>query len=158
MTQTVDSNMRTIKIGCDPAFRKDGFCICIVDEYKEVGFITFKKYIDFIGWVQNDMPENSKVAIENSYLQKSTFDMRGSKPEVARKSRNVGMNQAASEIAYQLFRQYSKYVRNISPKEKGAKWVNDSTVLRVAKSMGLILPKTKFSQDERDAFKLVTFL
>ena len=61
--------MSKIKIGCDPAFRANGFCVAILDEENTLSFITFKKFIHFISWVQNDLPQNSHIAIENSYLQ-----------------------------------------------------------------------------------------
>lgn len=148
-------------IGVDPAFREKGFCLCIIDTSKEVRFITFDKYLHFISWVQNEMPINTKVSIENSYLQNKTFNMNGSKAVVARTSRNVGMNQAASEIAYQLFCEYTdtKRVLNISPKRKGAKWKDDKIMKYICLQKGFKLPKkARFSQDERDAFKLCTFL
>lgn len=147
-----------IKIGVDPAFRKNGFCIVILDEHKELRFITFKKYLHFISWIQNECPYQSIVCIENSYLQNKTFDMRGSKQEVARKSRNVGMNMAASEIAYQLFCEYSRSVKNISPREKGPKWKNTSYLNHFIKNHKIKHNETKFTQDMLDAFKMLTFI
>ncbi len=146
--------MSKIFIGVDPAFRKNGFCMCIIDENKEVRFITFKLFIHFISWVLNEMPNNAYVAIENSNLQNATFDMRGNKLEIASKSRSVGKNQAISEIAYQLLKEYAIKVNNISPKRKGAKIKFNSYIQGMMASKGLKCGKKEFSQDERDAFQL----
>ena len=78
--------MNKVIIGVDPAFRKNGFCMCIIDEDKEVAFITFKERTNFINWILNEMPKNSFVVVENSNEQNITFDMRGSKQEIARRS------------------------------------------------------------------------
>ena len=145
-----------VYIGCDPAFRQNGFCIAILDENRELQTKTFKKFIDFIGWVQNEMPQKSIVAIENSYLQNSTFDMTGNKSVVARKSRNVGKNQAVSQIAYELFTEYAAKVRNVSPKEKGRKRDN-ALIIQLAKGQGWKVSKKRFNQDERDAIFMLNF-
>ena len=147
-----------VKIGCDPAFRKNGFSIAILDENNELHFKTFKKPINFIGWVMFDMPTNSHVAVENSNLQESTFDMRGTKAVVAKKSRNVGKNQAISQIAYEMFNERALKVLNISPKRKGAKWTDDGVMCGLIRSYNIKAEKRKFSQDERDAFKLLMMI
>lgn len=66
-------------IGIDPAFRKNGFVICIINEQSEVDFITFKDFTAFLDWVFT--APLAIYTVENSYLQDLTFDMRGSKPE-----------------------------------------------------------------------------
>ena len=145
-----------VYIGCDPAFRQNGFCIAILDENRELQTKTFKKFIDFIGWVQNEMPQKSIVAIENSYLQNSTFDMSGPKPVVARKSRNVGKNQAVSQIAYELFTEYAAKVHNVSPKGKGRKRDN-AFIMGIIKRQGWKVSKKRFNPDERDAIFMLNF-
>jgi hypothetical protein len=148
-----------ILVGCDPAFRKGGFAICILDENNELTQKTFDKFIHFISWVQNEMPRNNvKVSIENSYLQNVTFNKFAS----PKQHRNVGMNQSVSEIAYQLFCEYAgtENVKNVSPKEKGRKWTSkDNKIIDgICRKHKITRSKKTWNQDERDAFKLLTFL
>lgn len=149
-----------IKIGVDPAFRKKGFVVAMLNEENVLSFIVFENFTDFIFWVQNQMPKgNVKICIENSYLQNKTFDMTGNKAVIAKKSRNAGMNQAVSQIAYELFCKYAgkKNVLNLSPKAKGKKWTANDTKIIEGICMQHKITKTKktWSQDERDAFKLL---
>lgn len=148
-----------IQIGVDPAFRKNGFAICIIDEDKDVRSIRFKTFLDFLSWLWTDgeAPAKAVVVVENSNLQKSTFDMKGSKAEVARKSRNVGKNQAISQATVDAFR--AKYgdhlVFGISPKQKGRKMTKDQffAMLKYEKH-NYLLTKRTISQDEIDAYQL----
>ena len=119
-----------IKIGCDPAFRNNGFAVCICDENREVRFIVFKKFLHFISWVQNDCPSDAIICIENSYLQNYTFNMTGTRSLLAKRSRDVGKNQAVSEIAFQLFTEYCYKVKNLSPKQKGKKWESKEPLIK----------------------------
>lgn len=141
-------------IGVDPAFRKNGFGMAILDEHKELKFTTFKEFVNFIAWVQNECPKNAIAAIENSYLQNKTFDMRGTLHEVAKKSRNVGLNQAASQIAYELLCDHCLKVYNISPKEKGKKWgkIHAKTII---KQSGYDYDGGMLTQDHMDALKIL---
>lgn len=153
-----------ILIGCDPAFRKNGFAICIIDEDRTVRCIQFKTFLEFLSWLwaEGSAPERAVVTIENSNLQNATFDMSGSKAEIARKSRNVGKNQAISQATVDAFKaKYGKDVFGISPKEKGGKWTNQEfhAVLKSERHTFLVVdPKEyrtgKVSQDKRDAYKL----
>jgi hypothetical protein len=148
-----------IYIGIDPAFRKNGFVICIINEQREVDFITFKDFTAFIDWVWT--APLAIYTVENSYLQDLTFDMRGSKPEIAKKSRHVGMNQAISEATFRILKKmFGSYVFEISPKAKGEKW-NDNQLRLYSKHFkhtvflnykGLIS-----EQDKRDSYKLALF-
>lgn len=146
-----------VAIGVDPAFRKRGFTMCLLDKCFEIGFIQFEKPLDFIGWVLHEMPKGCTVAIENSNLQNVTFDMSGNKATVAKRSRDAGKNMALSQFAHDLFVQHAKKVYNISPQRKGAKWKEDSIMKGIAKQKGWKLFKTRFNQDERDAFKMLLF-
>jgi len=47
--------------------------------------------------------------------------MRGNKNEVARKSRNVGKNQAVSQCTVDLCKTKNKVI-DCSPNQKGGKW------------------------------------
>ena len=146
-----------IYIGIDPAFRKKGFAIAIIDTTDNtVNFKTFRNgFLDFLGWMISDRPNISDTVfcVENSNLQKVTFDMRGNKNVVARKSRNVGKNQAASQYTVDTCRAYGFKVIDLSPKDKGGKWTEDGFKW-VVKSKKLILSKAKPNQDEKDALKL----
>ena len=147
-----------IQIGIDPAFRKNGFAICIIDEDKDVRAIRFKSFLDFLSWlwVDGEAPLKAVVVVENSNLQKKTFDMSGNKSVVARKSRNVGANQAISQAAYDAVScKYGETAFEVSPKQKGAKW-NLDKFFNVLKSEGhtFLMTKKTISQDEIDAYQL----
>tara|TARA_R100000655_G_scaffold23948_1_gene48103 strand:+ start:1192 stop:1674 length:483 start_codon:yes stop_codon:yes gene_type:complete len=143
-------------IGVDPAFRAGGFSICIIDKAKKsVNFKTFKNgFLGFCNWFLNDAPKVGNVlfCVENSNLTRATFDTRGNTLIVARKSRNVGKNQAISQNTADLIR--SKYpLIDLSPAQKGRKWTAEQ-FKRVADSEGHTIEKKRTNQDERDAYKL----
>lgn len=146
-----------IFIGVDPAFRAGGFWAAILDMSDKT--LTFKSF-DLLTWHDflrsQDAPDQCFVMVENSNLQNKSFDTTGNKMEVARKGRNVGCNQAVSELAYQsALRRYGpKNVFQVSPKEKGAKITDARVFLAVLKSDGILLPKETSNQDQRDAAKL----
>lgn len=146
-----------IYIGVDPAFRAGGFWAAILDMAdKTLVFKGFESVLKWDRWLQSpDAPTRCFVLVENSNLQNKTFDTGGSKVEVARKSRNVGCNQAVSELAYQaaVDRYGEKNAMQISPKDKGAKQ-DARTFLALLKSEGILLPKGTTNQDQRDAAKL----
>jgi hypothetical protein len=141
-------------IGIDPAFRANGFAICIIDTSdKSARFVTFKDgFLGFVSWFLNDSPSEAIICIENSNLQKSTFDMRGNKKEVARKSRNVGINQAVSQCTVDLCKTKYKVI-DCSPKQKGGKWNKATFNIVLSQKKHTTIKKTS-NQDERDAYKL----
>lgn len=143
-------------IGIDPAFRKAGFAICIIDEQCEVQGTMFKSFLEFLMWLTTPgkAPENAIIGIENSNLQNVTFDMKGTKGMIAKKSRNVGANQAASQYTVDLCRwKYGEdSVFEISPKEKGAKW-NQRTFRAIGASNKHSFVG-RFNQDQRDAYQI----
>jgi len=146
-----------IFIGIDPAFRKDGFRGCVIDSIaKTVDFISFEDLFDFYFWMKDKKDLQNRrvlVFIENSNLQSVNFDMRGSIAEIARKGRNVGANQAISQLAVQAANMVfgKDNVICISPKAKGSK-LSELQSSALAKQFCLEI-KTR-NQDERDAFKL----
>ena len=145
-----------IYIGIDPAFRKKGFSIAIIDySDRTVNFKTFKNgFIDFSSWLLHDRPLTAVCCIENSNLQDNTFDMSGSKAVVARKSRNVGKNQAVSQNTYDLCRLFYVFTTfGISPKEKGKKWTLQ-TFNGVMESERLTTTAKKVTQDEIDGLQI----
>ena len=121
--------------------------------------LVFRSF-DLLTWHDflrsQDAPGRCFIMVENSNLQNKSFDTTGNKMEVARKGRNVGCNQAVSELAYiSAIRQYgAKNVFQISPKDKGAKIKEHTMFLGLLKAEGILLPKGTSNQDQRDAAKL----
>lgn len=146
-------------IGCDPAYRKNGFSLCFIDIDRTVRFITFKEPLDFIGWLLHERPSDAIVYIENSKAQKGVFSkyFKGKSLQVAASAgERVGMNKCYSDVAYKLFKEVykDKYVFSVTPSQKGAKWINDSIPKAACLSLKLNLLKSKMNQDERDSLKL----
>ena len=144
-------------VGIDPAFRINGFAMAIIDsKTKTVVYSQFKAgFIDFSKWaIQNQqMFDKTLICVENSNLMNRTFDMRGSKLVIARKSRDVGKNQAISQNVVDLCQSLGFSVIEMSPKGKGNKW-NHSTLEQVLNDEGLKPEVNKTNQDKRDACKL----
>lgn len=140
-------------IGIDPAFRKSGFGVAVI-QGDTLDLIVFKNgFLDFMIWF-NDLPsdEDTIIVVEDSSLIKASFDKRGNVGVLARKARNVGMNQAISSITVDICKSRFPAV-GVSPKEKGTKW----TALgweAVVKASGYKLLSKKRSQDIRDATQL----
>jgi len=143
-------------IGIDPAFRKSGFAICIIDEDGEAQGRMFKSFLDFLQWLTapGEAPERAIVGIENSNLQNVTFDMKGTKGMVAKISRNVGANQAASQYTVDACKWHygDKYVFEVSPKQKGAKWTQ--AIFRAVAKSNKHTIVGRFNQDQRDAYQI----
>lgn len=142
-----------IFLGFDPAFRKNGFAICSIED-KDVYFKRFKNYTHFLGWLYHDRPDMAFCCVENSNLTDATFNRGGGIASKMKQSRNVGKNQAASQIAVDLLRiVYGKEnVVDISPKQKGKKWPK-MYAKAVAKQEKHVLP-SKLNQDEIDAYQI----
>ena len=147
--------MRTL-IGVDPALRIKGMAVCIIADRTMI----FKKYIRFVDFI-NDVITwsqfNPVVLVEDSSLQNITFNNSTNRAILSRMSRNVGMNQAASRIAYEWIKEHDIEAYTISPEAKGKKF-NKDVFMRVVASERLKFEpdfKTaKISQDEIDAFFL----
>lgn len=151
-----------IYIGIDPAFRKNGFAVCIIDDDKTVRALVMKSFLEFIAWLRDDAPEKAIAVVENSNMQNKTFDMSGNKATIAKKSRNVGANQAVSQITFELIKEkYGNLAFQVSPKQKGRKWTSAMflQVLKSEKHTYLVVdPKElktkKFKQDSIDAYQI----
>lgn len=144
-----------IRIGIDPAFRKNGFGVCIIDETNDIRFLRVASFLDFLRWLGTDAPaENVTVVIENSNMQDATFGGRMSYNQFGARSRDAGKNMAVSQCTVDacVYKWGATNVRGISPKQKGRKWTK-LQAKAVALSMGLQLPK-KTTQDDIDAFQL----
>ena len=151
---------RNIYIGIDPAFRQNGFAMCIIDEDNTVNFIIFKNgFRDFQKWLFQDAPACAFVAVENSNLQDTTFDMRGTKQTIAKVSRSVGKNQAISQCVVDACNEKEGFtVFDISPAEKGKKIVNlqyfDAIMEQEKHKEVHGYSGNKNEQDKRDAYML----
>ncbi len=142
-------------IGIDPAFREKGFAICFLsiennNNYHrfmtlEKPYHFFKKFNDF---------DDFYFGVENSNLQNLTFRESKKISVAERVSRNVGANQAVSQMVVDFLKEYygEQKVYEFSPREKGKK---DTQLDHERKCLALKLqPNKRTSQDERDAFKL----
>jgi len=150
-----------ILIGIDPAFRENGFAVCtILCTKKEVRFEImkdFKDFLNFANFLHHAYPRQELfICVENSNLQKASFDTTGSKLVVARKSRNVGMNQAISQIVVDTLKAGNYKVKEVSPLAKGTKWDHKTTqaIMDQEKYLVINYKGLKTEQDKRDAFKL----
>jgi len=153
-------------IGIDPSFREKGFAVCVIGGGEAV-FKVFKGFIDFVEWINlykksNDYFDglylNISICIENSNLTNATFDKRGSKPVIAKISRDAGKNQAISQITVDYCcLLFPNAVTELSPLQKGAKVENDTIFRAIANDAGIELTNYKGQvgeQDKRDAFML----
>lgn len=149
--------MRTL-IGVDPALRLNGMAACFILPDKVVEFKKYKRFVDFLkDAILWNMYENPVVLIEDSSLQNITFNNSTNRAILSRLSRNVGMNQGASRIAYEWIKEHGCECYNISPEQKGRKWAKD-VFLKIFEREGYKFEanfKTnKISQDEIDCFAM----
>jgi hypothetical protein len=143
-----------VVIGIDPAIRKNGFALCFYDTINKTVDFQIMDFIDFVFYVMDRDTYSYKFAVENSNLQNLSFDMKGNKGVLARKSRNVGMNQAVSQLTCDLLKRRGFEVVEISPKQKGAK-LEHETFKALTMNMAVSNYKgLKGEQDKRDAFKI----
>jgi hypothetical protein len=143
-----------VVIGIDPAIRKNGFALCFYDTINKTVDFQIMDFIDFVFYVMDRDTYSYKFAVENSNLQNLSFDMKGNKNVLARKSRNVGMNQAVSQLTCDLLKRRGFEVVEISPKQKGAK-LEHETFKALTMNMTVSNYKgLKGEQDKRDAFKI----
>jgi hypothetical protein len=131
---------------------------CFIKPDKEVRFTKYKRFVDFIldvpKWAQYECPV---VLVEDSSLQNVTFNSSINRAILSRISRKVGMNQAASRIAYEWIKENGCEAYNISPLQKGSKWTKISFI-KVFQNEGYKFESNfkpaKISQDEIDCFTL----
>ena len=145
-----------VVIGIDPAIRKNGFALCFYDTINKTIDFQIMDFIDFILFSEDAMEatDNFAFCVENSNLQNLSFDMTGNKNVLARKSRNVGMNQAVSQLTCDLLKRRGFEVVEISPKQKGSK-LEHETFKALTMNMTVTNYKgLKGEQDKRDAFKI----
>ena len=144
---------KPIFIGIDPAFRINGFGICIIDHTKEISYKTFRSVADYLFFILQLDADNVVVScIENSNLQPEIFNKPKTKAEQIKNAQGVGKNQATSQIVYDFTKRlYPKTTYQVSPKGKGAK-PTPLQARQLAKGFTqLVIPS---NQDEADALKL----
>jgi len=149
----------TCLIGIDPAFRKNGFCVVIIDEQKTAAAKIFKSFLDFLKWLP-EAPDNPIVTVENSNEEQALFAylQKGSAQKRIAAGMAVGKNMAASQYTVDACRfrwgGIGK-VYSVSPSRKGTKW-NAETFKRMLKADNITLADAKHfgTQDARDAYKL----
>lgn len=148
--------MRTL-IGVDPALRLNGMAACFINYDKTVVFKKYKRFVDFLKDSVRWKLLKPVVIIEDSSLQNITFNNSTNRAILSRMSRNVGMNQAASRIAYEWIKDNGCEVYNISPEQKGKKWSKEM-FLKIFEREGYKFEPdfkpAKISQDEIDCFSL----
>lgn len=139
-------NRNRIRVGIDPAFRKNGFAICIVDETNSAYFKIFKTFLDFFGWAIHERPDNAIWIVENSNLQNNCWQ---------KNAMAVGKNQAASQLTVDLLKSLKCEVYDISPREKGKVW-NAIIFKNMVYTRKNLLINFKNTEDERCAYQLAT--
>jgi hypothetical protein len=149
--------MRTY-IGVDPAIRLNGMAACFILPDKQVVFKRYKRFVDFLIHAQDYRSFYLPVVlVEDSSLQNVTFNSSINRAILSRMSRNVGMNQGASRIAYEWIKLQGCEAYNISPEQKGKKWGKE-IFMKVFQNEGYKFEKNfkpaKISQDEIDCFTL----
>lgn len=152
-TKTLKEMNDLVFIGIDPSFRKDGLGVAFLNGNS----VVFEKrtLIEFLEVLFTHSLENWVVCIENSNLTNATFNPKGSLNVKLKRSRDAGKNQAVSQLIFDICKDRAKEVIQVSPKQKGAKWTQNKTMLAVAKTENHRFNKTRFNQDERDAYKLL---
>lgn len=150
----------TIFIGVDPAYRKNGFYICSINN-KTVSFSRMSSFIDYVRFIDDLKASNVDciVCIENSNETNHTFVGKTVTGKQAREkiSRDVGKNQAVSQMAVDYAKHRLDYnVYSVSPAMKGIK-INDKIMRASLNVLGLSAENYKglvSEQDKRDAYKL----
>jgi hypothetical protein len=135
----------TTFLGVDPAFRKNGFGVCAIDTTDRTArFLRFRDAIQFYDWIRSEDapdPATTVVCIENSNLQDRTFARHqgGTIAMQLSRSRDVGKNQAVSELCVVAAKAVYSRVVQLSPQRKGLAWDRKKFALYVA-SDGVSLP------------------
>ena len=170
-------------IGIDPAFRENGFAMAVIDlTDKTIRYIKFKRaFLDFAGWLLNDAPINKEevvFSVENSnkgsnkkLFRKYKHRVTGARlswkqakfikgavkmneGELISDAMDVGKNMGVSQMVVQSLQMSGFKVLNLSPKEKGAKWLKNEILQMHLKSNKIAITKARTNQDERDAAKM----
>lgn len=175
--------LSTTVIGVDPAFRKGGFWTAVYEPLKTaVTFVPYPTVLEFHDYI-NRIPTSGSspfFAVENSNIDAFLFythkshggalltagqarKVRGAKlltkAEIATIGRNVGANQAVSELTCRSIIQRfgAERLLALSPKQKGRKYteMEFNYIYRNLDKVTLYGYKGgNDGQDQRDAYKL----
>ena len=120
----------------------------------KIEFTVFSYYSDFLRFIMNVKYSPLAIVIENSNLQASVFNYKASKSVLAKIARNVGQNQACSQITLDLCRELfiDSEIHDISPSDKGGKWDKETFISEIT-NRGHVYEGSS-NQDQRDAYKL----
>jgi hypothetical protein len=158
-------------IGLDPAFRQGGFGAAVIQD-GVVTFGTIKNFADFLNYC-DIAPHGALWCVENSNLDDTTYQyLRGGNTRtLMAKSRDVGKNQAISQVVYDyLVKKFgAEKVTAISPRQKGAKWgvFNGKRNMSIAREIARTVGETSglksigwqtATGDEVDAFQVAMHL
>ena len=68
------TNTAPIYVGVDPAFRKSGFCVCLLDMGAKLGTFITMDYDTYRDWINSPhAPDITGACIENSAMQNKLF-------------------------------------------------------------------------------------
>ena len=148
-------NSKMKYIGIDPAFRKDGKGVCVIEGYN-VSFIKLASTVDFVKFLFSLEPDSDIVfGIENSNLQKPLFDKEGNIGTVSAKGMRVGKNKAISQLIADLIVGLGFQCVEYSPKQKGSVISLNEFKLRLKANNQLFdIPATGCSKDKRAAYMI----
>ena len=129
--------------GIDPAARRYGFAVCLIDY--EANTVTFTRLKDPGEFFSMALPEKAFWAVEHSGLQNSTFRKSGNPRLAARLSRNAGANQAVSGmVVKRLQAVYGKNaVAAVAPNRKGRVLKNEAIIRAAIAAEGLTIVAAK---------------
>jgi hypothetical protein len=153
-----------IIIGIDPAYRQNGFGLCVRDlETKTLYFYPIKDFLTFQTSFANFLKKDvaTLVVVENSNLQNANFKNTAKNAKVGfAMGLSVGKNQAISELVCQWLKTLDLpylEVLEVSPQVKGAKLQHlDFLAIILAEGIKEVFGYKGLAkeQDSRDAGKL----
>lgn len=129
--------------GIDPAARRYGFAVCLIDTNEKV--VTFTRLKDPGEFFSMALPESAAWAVEHSGLQNATFRKSGNPRLAARYSRNAGANQAVSGMVVRYLQSVygETEVVAVAPNRKGIVLKNEVIVRAAIAAEGLTIVATK---------------
>lgn len=150
-------------LGIDPAFRQEGTALCLQKD-RELLFWRPKDLWELMDWIRVHRHDLDYVMVEDSYQDRVTYPRgKGKKLKVgtiAKISRDVGMNQAASQyiISWAIKCLGEDKVIGVTPGQKGKKQPDNifQGIVRQDKMtiIGGYKPQKNY-QDERDAYMVI---
>lgn len=148
--------MKTTHIICiDPAFRKNGFGVIILDvAAKTVTVQKIKDFAAFLKWaLERYEYSNALWAVENSNLQQLYYASKYGRNLT--QAMNVGKNLGLSQCVCDYLEFLNCRLVQVSPKAKGKAFSMEIAQLD-AKASGWVLPK--LNGDELAAYKLLSLV